>query len=107
MSTQVNSPLFQRIYLLVRKVPRGYVTTYGRIGQLAGCTARTVGFAMAALPAGSDVPWQRVINSQGRISPRADGDGNILQRDLLVSEGVRFDRQLRADLKVYGWGFPE
>jgi len=95
--------LYQRIYALVRQIPPGFVTTYGRIGQLAGCTARTVGFAMAALPAGSDVPWQRVINSQGKISPRADGDGNILQRDLLVAEGVRFDHQLRVDLKAYGW----
>lgn len=107
MAVQSSTPLYQRIYTLVRQVPPGFVTTYGRIGQLAGCTARTVGFAMAALPAGSDVPWQRVINSQGKISLRADGEGNILQRDLLASEGVRFDPRQRVDLDAYGWDFPK
>lgn len=101
------SPLYQRIYALVRQVPPGYVTTYGRIGQLTGCTARTVGFAMAALPPGSDVPWQRVINSQGKVSPRSDGEGNLLQRDLLETEGLRFARNLRIDLTEFGWDFPE
>ena len=99
--------LYERIYGLVCQIPAGYVTSYGRIGKLVGCSARTVGFAMAALPAGSAVPWQRVINSQGMVSRRADGEGNILQRDLLATEGVRFDRNLRIDFAVYGWNFPE
>jgi len=100
------SPLYQRIYTLTRQIPPGRVISYGRIGQLIGCTARTVGFAMAALPAGSDVPWQRVINSQGKVSPRSDGEGNILQRDLLEAEGVCFDQQQRIDFQRYGWEFP-
>ncbi len=99
----MSSPLYRRIYALVRQIPSGHVSTYGRVGQVAGCTARTVGFALAALPARHDVPWQRVINSQGRISPRADGGGNVLQRDLLEIEGVRFDEKCRVDLSVYGW----
>jgi len=98
--------LFSRIQELVRQVPPGRVTSYGRIGRLAGCSARTVGFSMAALPHGSDVPWQRVINSQGRVSPRADGAGNLVQRLLLEAEGVRFDALGRVDLDEYGWDFP-
>ena len=101
------SPLYQRIYALVRQVTPGYVTTYGRIGQRVGCTARTVGFALAALPVGSDIPWQRVINSQGKVSPRTDGEGNILQRDLLEAEGLNFDQKSWIDLDKYGWDFPE
>ena len=101
------TPLYSRIYALVRQVPAGRVTTYGRLARLAGCTARTVGFAMAALPAGHDVPWQRVINSQGKVSPRSDGDGNLVQRLLLEAEGVRFDTQGRVELDEYGWAFPE
>lgn len=97
------SPLYRRIYALVRQIPPGYVSSYGRVAQLAGCTARTVGFALAALPRENDVPWQRVINSQGKISPRADGGGNALQRDLLELEGVCFDARQRIDLGVYGW----
>jgi methylated-DNA-protein-cysteine methyltransferase-like protein len=101
------SPLYRRIYALVQQIPPGYVTTYGRVGQLIGCTARTVGFAMAALPPGSDVPWQRVINRLGQVSRRSDGEGNILQRDLLAAEGLVFDRKAQLDLAKYAWTFPE
>lgn len=102
--TNKNS-LYQCIYSLARQIPPGYVCSYGRIAQLAGCTARTVGFALAALPVGNDVPWQRVINSQGKISLRADGQGNMLQRDLLEIEGVTFNENQCVDLNVYGWDF--
>ncbi len=101
------SPLYQSIYGLVRQIPSGYVSTYGRIAQLCGCTARTVGFAMAALPVGSDVPWQRVINRQGRVSPRTDGEGNLLQQALLEAEGLNFDSCQRLDLVVCSWNFAQ
>ena len=106
MPEKTPSPLYQQIYSLVRQVPSGYVTTYARVGQSIGCTARTVGFAMAALPPGSDVPWQRVINSQGKVSPRCDGEGNLLQADLLLAEGVCFDEKGRIDLQRFGHEFP-
>ena len=101
----MSSPLYQRIYDLVSQIHAGHVTTYGQLSRLVGCTARTVGFAMAALPNGSDVPWQRVINSKGRVSPRSDGDHDFLQRDLLVAEGVLFNQSGRVDLDKYGWSF--
>jgi len=97
------SPLYSRIYALVRRIPPGRVTTYGFIAREVGCTARTVGFAMAALPAGHDVPWQRVINSQGKVSPRRSSDGDLIQRLLLEAEGVQFDARGRVDLVRYGW----
>jgi methylated-DNA-protein-cysteine methyltransferase-like protein len=63
-----------------------------------------VGWAMAAVPAGSDVPWHRVINARGEVSPRADGSGAERgQRWLLEREGVRFDARGRVDLDRYGW----
>ncbi len=99
-----SSLLYQHIYQLTRQIPRGRVSTYGRIAKIAGTTPRVVGFAMASLPYGSDVPWQRVVNSQGRVSPRTDGNGNLLQKDLLVSEGVLF-RSEKIDLKSYLWEF--
>lgn len=95
--------LYGRIYNLVRQIPPGRVTTYGRIAREVGCTARAVGFAMAALPSGHDVPWQRVINSQGKVSPRRSDDGDIIQRQLLEAEGVLFDPHGRVDLERYGW----
>jgi methylated-DNA-protein-cysteine methyltransferase-like protein len=52
------------------------------------------------------VPWQRIVNSRGKISVRADGGSNLLQRDLLEIEGVCFDKTSRIDLNVHGWNFP-
>jgi methylated-DNA-protein-cysteine methyltransferase-like protein len=98
--------LYERIYELVRMVPEGQVTTYGQIAKLAECSPRVVGYAMAALPNGSGVPWQRVVNSAGRISLRREGGGAARQRRLLREEGVRFDRGGRIDLDTYRWPGP-
>ncbi|MGK2905106.1 MAG: MGMT family protein [Desulfuromonadales bacterium] len=105
MTAKETRPLYLRIYTLIHQIPPGHVSSYGRIARMVGCTARTVGFALAALPVGNDVPWQRVVNSRGEISPRADGCGNVLQRDLLEIEGLNFDENGRIDLDVYGWAF--
>jgi len=107
MVVKLNMPLFHQIYVLVRQIPPGHVATYGQVAELIGCTARTVGFAMAALKGGGDVPWQRVINRQGKVSSRVDGEGNLLQRDLLEAEGVYFDPEQQIDLTVFGWDFSE
>jgi len=102
----------ERVYELVRAIPAGRVATYGQIARLiapvegldAGAylrlSPRWVGGAMAACP--DDVPWQRVINSQGKISPRP-GFGVVVQRKLLEGEDVTFDVHGRVDLKRYGW----
>ncbi|MEE8545525.1 MAG: MGMT family protein [Alphaproteobacteria bacterium] len=96
----------QRIYDLVRRVPEGQVASYGQLARLVGCGARLVGYAMAALPARSEVPWHRVINADGGISPRRSGGGEIRQRRLLEAEGVRFDSRGRVDLETVGWHGP-
>lgn len=96
--------LYQRIYAEVRKIPRGRVSNYGRIAKrVHGATARIVGYAMAAVPPGSNVPWQRVVNHKGEVSPRRSGGGELRQRQALEAEGVRFDFRGRIDLKTYGW----
>ena len=99
----------ERVWQLVRQVPRGKVATYGQIALMIPPPAgvdfdayraqapRWVGSAMAACP--DDVPWQRVINSQGKISERP---GAKKQRQLLEEEGVVFAKD-RIDLKKYGW----
>lgn len=103
-SDRCGNSLYARIYAQVRRIPRGRVSTYGRIARLAGgCGARQVGYAMAALPMGSGVPWQRVINYKGEISPRKHGDGAGSQRRCLEVEGICFTPQGRVDLKRYGW----
>ena len=100
-----NGPrLYERIYAAVRQIPVGRVATYGQIARLVGaCSAQMVGFALAALPNGSDVPWQRVINAKGKISPRGIGFGSLIQRTLLEEEGIVFMQDEIIDLNTYGW----
>ena len=99
--------LFRRIYTVVRQIPAGQVASYGQIAAIVGrCTPRLVGYAMAALPFDSNVPWHRVINQQGRISRRSGGDDDTIQRQLLEREGVHFDEHHRVDFNKVGWRGP-
>jgi methylated-DNA-protein-cysteine methyltransferase-like protein len=101
-------PLYEQIYLVIKQIPPGKVATYGQIAEIVGgCTARMVGYALAALSNNSAVPWQRVINRLGKISPRGDGLSSSLQRQLLEAEGVRFDAQGRVDFNEFGWSGPD
>jgi methylated-DNA-protein-cysteine methyltransferase-like protein len=103
------------VWEIARQIPPGQVSTYGQISALIppplgmnlrdydAFGARWVGGAMAGCP--SDVPWQRVINSQGKISLRKGG-GYEEQRRLLEEEGIEFDERERIDLKKYRWEGP-
>jgi methylated-DNA-protein-cysteine methyltransferase-like protein len=102
--TSAIPPLYERIYTVVRQIPPGHVTTYGHIARVVGgCSAQMVGFAMAALRPDADVPWQRVINVKGRISPRGGGPGALLQQEILEEEGIRFEPDGSIDFERYGW----
>jgi methylated-DNA-protein-cysteine methyltransferase related protein len=99
---------YDRVYDVVREVPAGRVITYGHIALVLGSpsAARAVGYALHFLPAGSDVPWWRVINVHGAISLKGRGSSADLQRALLEEEGVAFDTEGRCDLRLYRW-WPE
>ncbi len=95
-----------RVYEIVRQIPRGRVATYGAVATLVYSprAARAVGQALkAGLWGPDDVPWQRVINAAGRISYRGDDARARLQRALLEAEGVDFDDSDRVDLTRFGW----
>lgn len=94
----------RRIHDAVSRIPRGRVATYGQIARVAKLPgqARLVGYALHALPRGSRVPWQRVVNAQGAIS--VGGESGLRQRQLLEKEGVRFDARGRISLAKYQWG---
>ena len=98
------SSSYSKIYAVVRRIPRGRVATYGQVAALAGLKghARQVGYALHALRPATGVPWQRVINAQGRISLRPT-TGGFSQRMLLEREGVAFDAGGRVSLKKYQW----
>jgi methylated-DNA-protein-cysteine methyltransferase-like protein len=103
---------YEQVWNLVRQIPRGKVAAYGQIALMLPPPngvefeayktfgPRWVGGAMAACP--DDVPWQRVINSQGKISERA---GAERQRKLLEEEGIVFVKD-KVDMKKYGWEGP-
>ena len=98
-------PAFKaRVMALVARIPPGRVVTYGQLATLAGQpgAARQVGYLMNGLLDGSDLPWQRVINAQGKVSTDKLGFGDI-QRGLLAAEGVVFDAAGRCDLDQYQW----
>ncbi len=97
---------YQAYYEVIRRIPRGRVATYGTVAREAGSPgrARQVGYALAALPDGHDVPWQRVVNARGEVSPRSAALGyERLQRTLLEAEGVEFDARGRIALDRFGW----
>ncbi len=98
---------YARIYDVVRRIPRGRVATYGQIAELAELAghARQVGYALSVL-SDDDVPWHRVVNAQGRISPRAEAGYDLLQRELLEDEGVEFDADDRIALERFRWQPP-
>lgn len=99
---------YQHVYDLVAQIPYGRVMTYGQVAVLLGkpTAARAVGYALHQTPAGVNIPWQRVINAQGKISPRGAADilhEPQLQRMLLEQEGVQFDAHGKIDLDRYLW----
>ena len=107
--------IFQAIWECVARIPRGRVATYGQISRMVGLPggARTVGWAMGALPdgltiGGRPVPWHRVINAQGRISPRRGGldGGQERQASALRREGTRVAPGGAVDLRRFLWTGP-
>jgi methylated-DNA-protein-cysteine methyltransferase-like protein len=96
---------YDRIYAVIKRIPRGRVATYGQVATLAGLDghARQVGYALHSLPDRSDVPWHRVINARGEVSPRTSSDSHELQRMLLEEEGIVFSLEGRVALKTYRW----
>jgi methylated-DNA-protein-cysteine methyltransferase-like protein len=103
-SVEPSGDHYDRIYAVVRRIPRGRVATYGQIADLAGLDgrARQVGYAMRTLTI-EGIPWHRVVNSRGQISERAEPGGDLIQRQLLEREGVKFDTADRLELKHYRW----
>lgn len=99
------SDSYRRIYAVVSRIPRGRVATYGQIATVAGLPrhARLVGYALNILPPDTRVPWFRVLNARGKVSPRTNALGHEeLQAHLLRREGVRFVDEA-VPLDRYGW----
>jgi methylated-DNA-protein-cysteine methyltransferase-like protein len=91
-----------RILAVVDSIPRGKVATYGQVAREASLSrnARLVGRVLGTLPAGTRLPWHRVLGAGGRIAPRPHA---TLQRRRLAREGVESSPSGRVDLARFGW----
>lgn len=112
----MSANFYEQVYAVVRRIPPGKVTSYGRIARMLGRNraARAVGYALNGLkdrhddPAYDDIPWQRVVNSKGHISIVNREFSANLQADLLLSEGIPVTDELRIlNFNQYLWeGLP-
>jgi len=95
---------FERIYEVVKGIPKGKAATYGQVARLAGNPhwARVVGYALHSNPDPDTIPCHRVVNKDGRVAAAFVFGGGAVQRQLLESEGVVFEPDGRIDLKKYG-----
>jgi methylated-DNA-protein-cysteine methyltransferase-like protein len=90
---------------VVRRIPRGRVATYGQVARIAGLPghARQVGYALHSMATDRPVPWHRVVNARGEVSPRSEIGSDLIQRQLLEREGVVFNDADRLPLSRYQW----
>ena len=107
------SNFYTQVYLVVQRIPKGKVSSYGRIAAMLGRpnAPRAVGYALSSLKDATShdrftsqtVPWQRVVNSQGRISIRHREVTANKQAMLLRDEGVEVDENGRINLDIHLW----
>ncbi len=97
----------EKVFAIIGKIPRGKVLTYGQVATLAGVprAARIVGGILYQRGLAARLPWQRVINAQGKLSTYRVGMGEE-QRRLLETEGIKFDKAGALDLKRHQWWPP-
>ena len=96
----------QRVKVVVAFIPEGRLSTYGQVADWIGAygCARQVGWALRRLCLPSRIPWQRVVNAQGRISMSLSREGSDwMQRELLIAEGIPVDQDGRLPLKRFLW----
>lgn len=97
--------VFERIYQVVKQIPKGKVATYGYVALKAGNPrwARVVGYALHNNPAPGVIPCHRVVNREGKVAEAFAFGGGDTQRALLEKEGIIFESDGTVDLKKYGW----
>jgi methylated-DNA-protein-cysteine methyltransferase related protein len=94
------------IYAVIRRIPKGWVATYGQVAAMAGLPrrARLVGYVLQNLDPANDIPWHRVVNAKGEVSySLSRNGGDAIQQRLLEKEGVEFDDRNRFNLERFRW----
>jgi len=94
------------ICAVIRRIPKGWVATYGQVAAMAGLPGRSrlVGHVLRHLDPAIDIPWHRVVNAKGEVSYSLSRKGSdALQQRLLEKEGVAFDERNRFNLERFRW----
>ncbi len=96
--------VFEKIYEVVKQIPKGKVATYGQVAIMAGNPrwARVVGYALHNNPNPSTIPCHRVVNRDGKVASGYAFGGSTMQRDLLEKEGIVFETDGHIDLEKFG-----
>lgn len=96
--------VFERIYEVVKNIPKGKVATYGQVAMLAGNPrwARVVGYALHNNPSPGVIPCHRVVNREGRVATAFAFGGGATQREFLEKEGIIFESDGHIDLDKFG-----
>lgn len=99
----------ERVHAVVHMIPFGKVATYGQVAALAGRAraARGAGQVLRNAIGAEELPWHRVINAQGRVSPGLDIHRPLIQQKMLEAEGIVFRPSGRCDMNLYQWDGPE
>ena len=94
---------FEKIYEVLKSIPKGKVATYGQVALLAGNPrwARVVGYALHVNHEPGIIPCHRVVTREGKVAPSFAFGGENVQRQLLESEGIFFESDGRIDLGKY------
>lgn len=105
-AAQSHDKAVEAICAVIRRIPYGWVATYGQVATMAGLPrrARLVGRILQRLDPTTKIPWHRVVNAKGEVSfSLSRNGGDILQRHLLEKEGLEFDDKNRLDLERCRW----
>lgn len=96
---------FEKIYEVVKQIPKGKVATYGQVAFLAGNPhwSRVVGYALHVNPDPQSIPCHRVVNRNGQVAPGYVFGGADVQKSILESEGIEFDRDNKIDFDKFLW----
>lgn len=97
----MKSKVFERVYSIVEKIPKGRVMTYGQIAKKLNISPRVVGFALHANPDGQLIPCHRVVDRNGRVAPGYAFGGQGIQKRRLEEEEIKFKDELHVDLEKY------
>jgi len=103
-SMNQNNDFYNRVYDIVRNIPRGKVTTYGIIAGFLGAksSSRLVGWALNAVMDRVDIPCHRVVNRLGELSGKMHFDHPNQMKDRLLAEDVSFIGEA-VDLSKHLW----